>query len=96
MPHYLIIADDYTDGEALNRRLAVREKHLERMKAEKEKGVFVFAGAKFNDEDKMIGSVLVVSLASESAVKEWVNNDPYIENKVWDKITITPFKIAPV
>jgi uncharacterized protein YciI len=95
MPQFLILADDYKDAEALNRRLFVREDHLKRMRTEKTEGRFVVGGAKLN-EGKMIGSMLVVNLADEEAVKKWIKVDPYVTGKVWENIQVLPFIIADV
>ncbi len=82
MLRFLILADDYTDDEALSRRFAVREQHLAKMRVEKAKGHFIIGGAKLNKENKMYGSMLVVELESEEAVKQWINVDPYVTGKV--------------
>jgi uncharacterized protein YciI len=95
MPQFLILADDYKDAEALNRRLSVREDHLKRMRTEKAEGRFVIGGAKLS-EGKMIGSMLVVNLDDEEAVKKWINVDPYFTGKVWEIIQILPFRVADV
>ncbi len=96
MPQFLIIAHDYKDNEALNRRLAARPMHLERMKTEKEKGVFIIGGAKLNEQGNMFGSMLIVNLPDKQAVEDWVAVDPYITTKVWENVDITPFRIADV
>ena len=44
----------------------------------------------------MYGSMLVVQLENEDAVKRWINEDPYITGKVWEHVEILPFKIAEV
>ncbi len=96
MPQFLILADDFTDADALVRRLSVREEHLKRMRIEKEKGKFITGGAKLDAANKMHGSMLVVELENEEAVKEWVNEDPYVTGKVWEHIRILPFRVADV
>ncbi len=96
MPQFIIQAKDFTDEDALNRRLKARQLHLERMKEEKRKQVFVVGGALLSDESKMIGSVIILSLPDKQSVHQWIAEDPYIKNKVWDEITITPFAVADV
>jgi uncharacterized protein YciI len=44
----------------------------------------------------MHGSMLVVQLQNEDEVKKWVEEDPYITGKVWEKIEIFSFRIADV
>ena len=96
MPQFLILTDDYKDPDALSRRLSVRETHLQRMREEKEKGNFIIGGAKLNDQGNMHGSMLVVQLENEDEVKKWVEEDPYVTGKVWEKIEILPFRIVDV
>lgn len=96
MPQYLVLATDFTDADALTRRLAVRDQHLDRMRIEKVKGTFIIGGAKLNEQGDMYGSMLVINLESMDAVKEWLNEDPYITGKVWDHIEVIPFKVAGV
>lgn len=96
MPQFIIIAQDFKDSEALNRRLTVRPIHLERMKVEKAKGVFIMGGAKLNENGNMFGSMLIVDLPDKEAVQAWVAIDPYITGNVWETVEITPFKIAEV
>jgi len=95
MPQFLILANDYTDAEALNRRMAVREEHLARMRIEKAKGNFIIGGARLNN-NQMIGSMLVVELPAIEAVHEWLSIDPYVKDKVWENYEVIPFKIAEV
>lgn len=96
MPQFLILADDYKDADALSRRLSVREEHLKRMRKEKTEGRFVIGGAKLNEQGNMHGSMLVVQLENEETARRWVNADPYVTGKVWEKIEILPFRIADV
>ena len=96
MPQFLILTDDYKDPDALSRRLSVRETHLQRMREERVKGNFIIGGAKLNDQGNMHGSMLVVQLENEDEVKKWVEEDPYVTGKVWEKIEILPFRIADV
>ena len=96
MPQFLILANDYKDPDALSRRMSVRKDHLQRMRIEKVAGRFIIGGAKLNEQGNMHGSMLVVQLENEDAVKEWVKEDPYIQGKVWEHVEILPFRIAEV
>lgn len=96
MPQFLILAEDYKDADALSRRLSVREEHLKRVRKEKAEGRFVIGGAKLNEQNNMHGSMLVVQLENEDAVKQWVSEDPYVTGKVWEHIQILPFRVADV
>jgi hypothetical protein len=96
MLQFLILADDHKDPDALNRRLSVREEHLKRVRKEKAEGRFIIGGAKLNEHGDMHGSMLVVQLENEEAVKQWISEDPYVTGRVWDKIEILPFRVAEV
>lgn len=96
MPQFMIQARDFTDSEALQRRLAVRETHLARMRQEKEKGVFIIGGALLSAEGSMIGSMILLSLPDEDTVWKWIERDVYKTGRVWDEITVSPFRIAEV
>jgi len=96
MPQFLILADDYKDADALNRRLAIRTQHLIRMREEKSKGNFIVGGAKLNGQGDMHGSMLVVQLEDEASVRRWVDEDPYVTGKVWEHVEILPFRVAEV
>jgi uncharacterized protein YciI len=96
MPQFLILATDFTDDEALQRRMSVRQDHLQRMRVEKLGGKFIIGGAKLDEEGRMIGSMLIVELEDKEAVREWIREDPYITGKVWDVVEIIPFRVAGV
>lgn len=94
MNQYLITAYDFTDTDALNRRMAVRPLHLDAARQLRETGNFVLGGAMLNDEGKMIGSVMVLQFETEEQLAAWKQNEPYITQKVWETVDIKPFKVA--
>ncbi|WP_207432001.1 YciI family protein [Sabulibacter ruber] len=96
MPQYLITAFDFTDEQALDRRMATRPAHLEMVKKLKETGNFILGGAMLSPEEKMIGSTLVVEFENENAVQQYLAQEPYILQKVWDKVDVKPFRVANV
>ncbi|MDB5142408.1 MAG: hypothetical protein JWQ66_1121 [Mucilaginibacter sp.] len=96
MNQYLVTAYDYTDVDALQRRMNVRPHHLDGAKELKETGNFVLGGAILNDEDKMIGSVMILQFEDEEELQAWQQTEPYITQKVWESYDIKPFKVADV
>ncbi len=96
MTQYLVTGTDFTDEKALERRMAVREKHLEGAKALKANNNLVLAGAFLNEEGKMAGSSIVVQFETEDELKTWLDNEPYVLEKVWEKVDVKPFRIANV
>jgi uncharacterized protein YciI len=53
MKQYLINALDFTDAEALERRMHARPAHLESVKEAKSKGHYLIGGALLNDHGQM-------------------------------------------
>lgn len=93
--HFLLTAYDATDSDALNRRMAAREAHLELVKINQAKGHAKFGAALLDDAGKMIGSMMVLDYPDRAALDAWLTVEPYITQKVWQKIDIKPCKIAP-
>lgn len=96
MKQYVVTAHDYTDAQALQRRLNARPSHLEGVKVLKANGNFIVGGAILNDEQQMIGSVMIVQFETDEQMEDWKNNDPYVTGKVWDKIDVKSFRQAVV
>ncbi len=92
---FLLLAYDATDADALNRRMATREAHLELVKVNQAKGHAKFGAALLDDTGKMIGSMMVLDYPDRASLDAWLADEPYVTQKVWDKIDITPCKIAP-
>ncbi|QKZ13307.1 YciI family protein [Spirosoma sp. KUDC1026] len=95
---YVIYAYDYTDADALSRRMAVRPAHLAYVRQLKANGQFVMGGALLNDAGQMIGSMLVLELESEAQLETYLQEDPYLVEGVWDKdkLDSKPFRPAVV
>jgi uncharacterized protein YciI len=96
MKQYLVTGFDFTDEGASARRLNVRQQHLDGVKKLKEAGNFVIGGAMLDDEDRMIGSTMIVQFESPEELEAWRSNEIYITAKVWQKVLIQPFKVAAV
>lgn len=91
---YLVIA--YDNDNALERRLESREAHIEGAKKLMAEGKIVNAGALIED-DKMVGSTLLIDFVNEDEIDEWLENEPYVKNNVWnmDEFQIVPVKLLP-
>jgi hypothetical protein len=94
MNQYLITAYDYTDTEALPRRMAVRQAHLDGARQLKETGNLLLGGAILDDFGQMIGSMMVMQFETSEELDAWRQQEPYITQGVWDKIEIKPFRTA--
>ncbi|WP_448568335.1 YciI family protein [Thalassotalea ganghwensis] len=91
---YVVIAYDYTDNEALNRRLANREAHLAGISEMIKQGTFLSGGALLDDHGKMIGSSVHVNFADREQLQQWLDNDPYVVGNVWEKIQVNEAKFV--
>jgi uncharacterized protein YciI len=96
MKQYVITAYDFTDADALQRRMNVRPHHLDKVRELKENNNYIAGGAILNAEDKMIGSVMIVQFESDEQMEAWKNSDPYVTERVWETIDVKPFKQATV
>lgn len=92
---FLVTGFDGTDALALERRLAVRESHLKAVTEASEKGEHLYGAALLDEAGKMIGSFLVVEYEDRKALEAWLETEPYVLGKVWERIEITPCKVAP-
>ena len=96
MNQFLITAYDFTDTDALRRRMDVRPHHLDAAKELKASGNFIIGGAILNDEGKMIGSVMIMQFESDEELTVWKQTEPYITQGVWETVDVKPFKVAEV
>lgn len=93
---FIVMGYDGTDENALERRMAVRESHLKVSSEMSSQGKWLYAAAVLNDEGKMCGSMIVCEFDSlESLKSEWLDSEPYVVGKVWEKIEIKEAKVAP-
>ncbi len=95
---FLLRAHDFTDGQALERRMAARPFHFETARKLKADGHFVIGGAILNEAGQMVGSMMVVDFPDETSLQNWLQNDPYVTGRVWnpETIEIRPFRVADV
>ncbi|KAL9559811.1 hypothetical protein PS6_000570 [Mucor atramentarius] len=94
--HFMVVLHDYTDSGALDRRLSVRDKHLQgALKAESEGNLLVGGAILDNHESsKMKGSVLLLAAKSIEEIDDMIIQDPYYKAKVWEKWEVYPIKCA--
>lgn len=94
MTFYMLRALDYTDDAALDRRMQVREEHFAYLDPFAESGKAIFAGAVLDDSGNMIGSTIIFNMPKQD-INEYLEKEPYIAAKVWEKIEINEFKLGP-
>ena len=81
------------DGKGmLEKRMEVRPRHLEGM--ERIRQNVVCAGGLLDDEGKMKGSMLVMEFESRQELDEYLTNEPYVQEHVWEKIEVEPINVV--
>ncbi|KAJ3270101.1 hypothetical protein HDV01_000542 [Terramyces sp. JEL0728] len=90
----MVVLKDYPN--AIEKRLAARPAHLERNAKSKEIGFSLLGGAILNNEQQMVGSIVLFDAPSKEVLEEYIKEDPYFKQQVWEKWEIYPFKIAGV
>ena len=78
----------------LEKRLAVRSRHLENM--EQIEGKVICAGGILDEEGKMAGSVLILDFASKEQLDAYLAHEPYILENVWEKVQVEPMNVVIV
>lgn len=83
------------DGEGmLNKRMEIRPRHLEGMKALGKQ--IICAGGLLDDEGRMKGSALVVEFPDRAALDDYLKNEPYVVEGVWQKIEVETMNVVLV
>jgi uncharacterized protein YciI len=93
---FILIAYDGTDTMAIDRRMKCRPDHLEKISHVKKAGKFLCGGAILDDNENMIGSMILYDVADRAELDTILKDEPYIYNKVWEKIDIRPFRMAKI
>lgn len=93
---YAIICEDAPN--TLELRLAARPVHLKRLQALQDEGRLILAGPHpvIDSENPgaagFTGSLIVAEFLSLQEAEHWAGTDPYLEAKVYAKVTVKPFK----
>ncbi|KAE9533654.1 MULTISPECIES: YciI family protein [Ursidibacter] len=94
--YYVIFAQDIPN--TLEKRLAVREKHLARLKQLQAEDRLLTAGPNpaIDDENPgdagFTGSTVIAEFSSLEQAKQWASEDPYVEAGVYGEVIVKPFK----
>ena len=93
---YAVVAEDIDDS--LEKRMACRPAHLERIKELAAEGRVLLAGPfpAIDTEEPgaagFTGSLMIVDFPDLESATEWANADPYIEGGVFQSVSVKPFK----
>ncbi|PSV58974.1 YciI family protein [Photobacterium sp. GB-3] len=93
---YVIFSQDVENS--LERRMSVREKHLERLQDLQEQGRLLVAGpmpaidSENPGDAGFTGSTVIAEFASLEQAQQWADADPYIDAGVYANVIVKPFK----
>jgi len=91
---FLVTAYDGKDDGALDRRMSVREAHINGANQLKEAGHLIAGGAILDEAEQMIGSTMFVEFDSKAELDQWLASDPYLTGNVWQDISVLPIRLA--
>ena len=84
----------YDGAGMLERRMAVRPRHLENMNSIK--GKVICAGGLLDDAGRMKGSLLILEFARRELLDEYLAAEPYLREKVWERVEVEPMNVVLV
>lgn len=84
----------YDGPDMLEKRMAVRPRHLEGMKALGKQ--IIAAGGLLDEDGKMKGSALIMEFADRAALDEYLASEPYVVEGVWQKIEVECMNVVLV
>ena len=84
----------YDGPNMLEKRMAVRPRHLEGMKALGRQ--IIVAGGLLDESGKMKGSALVMDFPDRAALDAYLNHEPYAVEGVWQKIEVEIMNVVLV
>ena len=84
----------YDGPNTLEKRMAVRPRHLEGMKALGRQ--IIAAGGLLDEDGKMKGSALIMEFQDRSALDDYLAGEPYVVEGVWQKIVVEPMNVVLV
>lgn len=85
---FLVIGRDGKDEKAHDRRQAARQAHIDLGEKLRQSGNMWYGAALWNDDNQMIGSMLLMDFSSREELDDWLKEEPYVTGKVWQKIEI--------
>lgn len=94
--------EGYDAADALARRLVARAAHLARLTALRDEGRLLLAGPcpAIDAEDPgpagFSGSIVIAEFDSLESAQRWAQADPYVEQGVYARVEVRPFrKVLP-
>ncbi len=81
------------DGDGkLEKRMEDRPRHLDGM--QKLGSHIITAGGLLTEEGKMKGSALIMDFENRQELDDYLANEPYVLEGVWEKIEVEPINVV--
>ena len=84
----------YDGPNMLEKRMEVRPRHLEGMKALGKQ--IICAGGLLDEAGRMKGSALVMDFPDRAVLDAYLNSEPYVAEGVWEKIEVETMNVVLV
>jgi len=85
---FLVIGKDGKDEKVMERRLAARAAHISLGEELRLSGNMWYGAAIWDENNEMIGSILLMDFPSRKELEEWLEKEPYVTKKVWESVEI--------
>ena len=90
---FIVMGYDGTDEGALERRMAAREAHLKVCADSVANGTQLIGAAMMDASGKMNGSCMIMNFDTRAELDVWLEREPYIAGKVWERVEIIECKV---
>ena len=96
MPYFVLTCTDHEDS--LEKRLAIRPQHVERLQQLDDAGRLIAAGAHPKDPNDpqagFLGSTIILDFDTREALDAWILDEPFLKHGIYASIEIKPFNKA--
>ena len=96
MPLFVVSCTDH-EG-TVEKRLATRPQHLQRLQQLNDEGRLIVAGAMPKDPSNpqagFYGSTIIVDFETREALDTWLQEEPFLKEGVYSHIDVKPFNKA--
>ncbi len=90
---FIVMAYDHPNS--LDKRLAVRQKHIDVCMVMKQAGTMLYGVALVDGAGQMCGSMLVCDFPDRAGLDAYLKDEPYVTGGVWGKVDVIPCKVGP-
>lgn len=84
----------YDGKDRLEKRMSIRQRHLENVARVREKGSVLCAGGILDNEGRIIGSMLVMDFADRKLLDEYLETEPYLVEGVWEDVRVENMNVV--